>query len=162
MEKCRNLEKPYQTSNSPKIFFNYQPTIAKLNIWSRVSANDRLAAGKFREFNFENVKLSTDKSPSPSDVVDLPSPGLGELRHAKSRLTLDLNLPPKPEPAEKLSPPEKCREPETPSHRQRPDDGELLEESSDDFVDDFGGLNYKACDISPVVELKSLTSTSVA
>lgn len=112
--------------------------------------------------------MNGDKSPSPSDGVecsgDLLSPGLGELRHAKSRLKLDLGsktLPAKPESVEKVSP-EKCRETEPPSHRQ-PDDGELLEEcSSDDFVDDFGGLNYKACDISPVVELKSLTSTSVA
>ena len=148
-----------------------------------VSANDRLAAGKHREFSFDNVKLPNagDKStPSPTDSVecggDLPSPGLGELRHAKGRLKLDLGsrtttMPVPPKPAESLqSSPEKhslrC-EPETsppPRVHRQPDDSELLvENGSDDFVvDDFGGLNYAACDISPVVELKSLTSTSVA
>lgn len=142
-----------------------------------------MAAAKHREFSFDDVKLPNagDKStPSPTDSVecggDLPSPGLGELRHAKGRLKLDLGsrmttTPVPPKPAENLqSSPEKrsprCEpEPSPPPRvRRQSDDGELPEESGSDafVVDDFGGLNYAACDISPVVELKSLTSTSVA
>ncbi len=113
-----------------------------------------------REFNFENVKASSngDKSASSNEVelADLPSPGLGELRHTKSRLTLD--LPSRAAPYSKAEIREKYS-----SEKRETDDrnGESSAKNDDNFVSDYA-LNYKACDLSPVVEMKPLTSTSVA
>lgn len=101
-------------------------------------------------------------SPSnDAELEDLPSPGLGELRHTKNRLKLDLSsktTPFKVDSNYEKSLLDKC-DCEKASMQNGTKNEDL--ETTDDFVNDYG-LNYKSCDLSPVVELKSLTSTSVA
>lgn len=80
----------------------------------------------------------------------MPSPGLGELKHTKNRLKLDLsgNAAIRNDDKRGLA-----------TVKQ-----ELEQNINNDEADAFNyGLNFKSCDISPVVELsKSLTSASVA
>lgn len=103
-----------------------------------------------KELDLNNLKETVnDKSACNDGYIDLPSPGLGELKHTKNRLKLDLSG----------------------SNSSRNDGKIILDKSESVDEDDISntedsydyGINFKPCDISPVVELsKSLTSASVA
>ena len=101
------------------------------------------------------IERDTDSGEGTSSTL-----GLGELKHTKNRLKLDLNntiTSYKSSTAEQQSKAKK--------YGAETDEGSVTsaeENDADDFVNEYGGLKFKSCDISPVVELKSLTSTSVA
>lgn len=131
-----------------------------------------------------NTSTTTeDKCTNNEEYVDLPSPGLGELKHTKNRLKLDLSsksvLASKSTPAsatvdDKLKGLEKAEldeeeEMETSSMNKsliaEKEENVVTEDlaSSEDTFEHQFGLNYKPYDLSPVMELsKSLTSASVA
>lgn len=113
----------------------------------------------------ENVDTTYQDKCTTSDNVkenDSPSSSLGELRHTKNRLKLDLNSA-----VTSYKSVQSYDKPLIEKHNSG--DVDMLRDISQNdtlsdsgsFVNDYG-LNYKSCDISPVVELKSLASTSVA
>ncbi|XP_065218774.1 uncharacterized protein LOC135844477 isoform X2 [Planococcus citri] len=108
----------------------------------------------FKELNL-NAKGIENGSKVGDDYVDLPSPGLGELKHTKNRLKLDLS-------GNASARNEDKRSTTTITNAKEEPDENVNDEDAENNAFNYG-LNFKSCDISPVVELpKSLTSASVA
>lgn len=104
----------------------------------------------------QDTNIRVDNGDNTSSTL-----ALGELKHTKNRLKLDLNNSITSYKASTSA------EQSSKSKKYEAEDdtgcGTSAEENdADDFVNEYGGLKFKSCDISPVVELKSLTSTSVA
>lgn len=139
------------------IYFAYQKAfifIGSENASSVICTNDT-----------ENVDTTYQDKCRTCDNVkenDPPSSSLGELRHTKNRLKLDLNSA-----VTSYKSVQSHDKPLIEKHDSG--DADMVKGiSQNDTLNDAGsfvsdyGLNYKSCDISPVVELKSLASTSVA